>query len=289
MSVQALKDTTNNNAARVESKFPLKDFFSRDVIKSKLNELLGKNTASFITSVLQVARSNDMLSKATPESVFNAALMAATLNLPINNNLGFAYIVPFKNNKKKVVEAQFQIGWKGFVQLAQRSGQFSRITAVPVKKGQLIKANPLTGYEFDWEAEGGETIGYVAYFRLLNGFESMLYMTTPEIEAHAKQFSQSYKQGYGVWFDRFDSMATKTVLKLLLSKYAPLSIDMQKAMDSDQSVINDINGDFSYIDNQPDDVPGEIIDAETGEITSEGLSPEEQAEAVAKEQAEQTN
>lgn len=233
------------------TRFPLKEFFSKDLVKSKFNELLGKNAGAFVTSVLQVARSNEMLAKATPDSVFNAALMAATLNLPINSNLGFAHMVPFNNKKKGIVEAQFQIGWKGLVQLAQRSGQFSRISTAVVHEGQLVKSNPLTGYEFDWDSDISDTvIGYVAYFRLLNGFESSLYMTVEQIKKHAKTFSQSYKLGYGVWYDNFDAMASKTVLKLLLSKYAPLSIEMQKAIEADQAVINDVGGDYSYIDNQ---------------------------------------
>lgn len=244
------------------ARFPLKEFFSKDLVKSKFNELLGKNAGAFVTSVLQVARSNEMLAKATPDSVFNAALMAATLNLPINSNLGFAHMVPFKNNKKGgAVEAQFQIGWKGLVQLAQRSGQFSRISTAVVHEGQLVKSNPLTGYEFDWDSDISDTvIGYVAYFRLLNGFESSLYMTVEQIKKHAKTFSQSYKLGYGVWYDNFDAMASKTVLKLLLSKYAPLSIEMQKAIEADQAVINDVEGDYSYIDNREAiDVSGQLI------------------------------
>ena len=233
------------------SKTPIKDFFSKDLVKSKLNELLGKNAATFATSVLQVVNSNSMLANADPASVFSAACMAATLDLPINNALGFAYIVPFQNRKAGKTEAQFQLGYKGFVQLAQRSGQFKKISSAVVYEGQLVSEDPLSGYVFDWSnKKSDKAIGYVAYFQLLNGFEAYLYMTKNEASAHAMRYSQTFKKGFGVWNDNFDAMALKTVLKLLLSKQAPLSIQMQTAIQADQAVIKDIDKqEFEYIDN----------------------------------------
>lgn len=221
-------------------------------VKDKFTELLGKNAASFATSVLQIVNSNDMLRNAEPITIFNSACMAATLNLPINNNLGFAYIVPFNNKRAGKVEAQFQLGYKGFIQLAQRSGQFKTISAAPVYEGQLVSENPLTGYEFDWSIKpksGSQPVGYVAYFKLLNGFEAYLYMAMDDVKRHAGRYSQTYKKGFGVWADNFDAMALKTVLKLLLSKQAPLSIDMQKAVLADQAIVKDVDNDeFEYID-----------------------------------------
>ena len=169
---------------------------------------------------MQIVNSNSLLQNATPKSVFNAACMAATLNLPINNSLGFAYIVPFQNRKENVTEAQFQLGYKGFIQLAQRSGQFKRINACPVydtdteedvyqRLTSLIPRKP-----------SGQIIGYIAYFQLLNGYEANLTMTMEELEAHAKRYSQTYKRGFGVWADNFEAMAKKTVIKLLLSQQA---------------------------------------------------------------------
>lgn len=227
----------------------LKDFFSVPAVKSKFNELLGKNASSFITSVLQIASENKALANVNPVSIYSAACMAATLNLPINNALGFAYIVPYKG------EAQFQLGYKGFIQLAQRSGQFERLVSLPVYEGQLVEEDPINGFKFDWNKKPSiseKPIGYYAFFRLINGFTAELYMTAEELEQHGKRYSQSYKKGYGVWADNFDAMALKTVTKLLLSKQAPLSVDMQKAVLSDQSVIRDIEGEFSYIDNEPE-------------------------------------
>ena len=229
-----------------------KDFFSKPMVQEKLKELVGKNAPAFATSVLQIVNSNSMLVNADPQTIFSAACMAATLNLPINNNLGFAYIVPFKNNKENKIEAQFQLGYKGYIQLAQRSGQFSRIAATPVYDGQLISENPLLGYEFDWSVKpNGNPIGYVAFFKLINGFTAELYMSKEEVMKHANKYSQTAKKGYGVWKDQFEAMALKTVLKLLLSKQAPLSIDMQKAQMADQAIIRDVDKDeFEYIDHQ---------------------------------------
>ena len=246
---------------------PIKTFFEKPLVQNKIKELVGKNASSFATSILQVVNSNEMLRTATPESIFSAACMAATLNLPINSNLGFAHIVPYRNTKTNTTEAQFQLGWKGFVQLAQRSGQFKKISTAVAHEGQLIKSDPLQGYEFNWDAHlnNKPTIGYVAYFQLLNGFEAYLYMTIEEVKEHGLRYSQSFKKGYGVWVDNFDAMALKTVLKLLLSKQAPLSVEMQKAILADQAVIEDVDGDFQYTDNDIVEIekklcPDDVID-----------------------------
>ena len=141
----------------------MKDFFQREDVVQKFQELLGKRASSFLTSVLSVVSQNDLLAKADPKTVYMAALTSATLDLPINQNLGFAYIVPYKG------QAQFQMGYKGFIQLALRSGQFLTISASPVYEGQLIEENPLTGYVFDRKEKKSEVvIGYASYFKLLN-------------------------------------------------------------------------------------------------------------------------
>lgn len=261
-----------------------KDFFSQPMVQEKLKELVGKNAPAFATSVLQIVNSNSMLIDADPKTVFSAACMAATLNLPINNSLGFAYIVPFNNRKEGKIEAQFMIGWRGYVQLAQRSGQFERIASTPVYDGQLVEADPLLGYKWDWSVKAnGNPIGYVAFFKLINGFTAELYMSKDDITKHANKYSQTAKKGFGVWKDQFDSMALKTVLKLLLSKQAPLSIEMQQAELSDQSIIRDVdNQEFDYIDNDaepltpsarivPDENFQEFLDA----IEAKNLNPDD--------------
>lgn len=246
-----------------KQQFPIKSLFETPAVQQKLQALLNKNAASFTTSVLQIVNSNTMLRNAEPMSVFNAACMAATLNLPLQNGLGFAYIVPYQNRKERKTEAQFQLGYKGLIQLAQRSGQFKRLVAVPVYEKQLIAEDPINGYEFDWKQkpEAGETpIGYYAYFKLVNEFTAEIYMTTQDVHDHAKRYSQTYRNGRGVWHDNFEAMALKTVMKLLLSKQAPLSVEMQQAVLADQAVVKDVeNAEFSYPDN-------EIQDAEFTEM-----------------------
>ena len=223
-----------------------KQFLTRPAVVSKFAEMLGEKRASaFLTSVLQVVSQNTLLQKATTESIFHAAATAASIDLPINNSLGFAYIVPYKG------QAQFQISYKGLIQLCQRSGQFRTISASPIYAGQLVSENPLTGFEFDFTVKAsGSPIGYAAYFELINGFKKTLYMSKEQVQEHAGKYSQTFKKGYGVWKDEFDSMAQKTVLKLLLGKYAPMSVEMQKATIADQGVVKDSDTlEVEYIDN----------------------------------------
>lgn len=274
----------------------IKQFFEQDNVKKRFSEMLGKRAPQFITSVLQITASNDLLSKADPISIYNSAAVAATLDLPLNNNLGFAYIVPYNNRQKdgssKVV-AQFQLGYKGFIQLAQRSGQFRTIAAAPIFDGQLVESNPLTGFRFDFTKKTSDVIiGYAAFFQLLNGFEKTLFMTTEELKKHGVKYSQTYKKGFGLWKDDFDGMAIKTVIKLLLSKFAPLSIEMQKAVITDQAFINNEDAtDVTYIDNDEPVIDKElervtlmIGDAKTEEdlekISSEVSLSDEQAEMI---------
>lgn len=235
----------------------IKQFFTADSVQNKFRELLGKKAQGFVASVLQVVNASDYLQKADPKTIYQAAMMAATLDLPINQNLGFAYIIPYGTS------AQFQMGYKGFIQLAQRSGQFKTISAAPIFEGQLVAENPLTGFEFDFTKKKSETIvGYAAYFELLNGFQKTLYMTEAELKAHGTRFSQTFKKGHGLWKDDFNSMALKTVIKLLLSKFAPLSIEMQRAVISDQAVINDVETlDVEHVDNDYDE-ESKLLDAE---------------------------
>lgn len=260
--------TNQNQQVQAPVKYKtLRELFNDPIIKTKVEQLIGKNSATFATSVMQIANSNALLRTAEPSSVFNAACIAATLNLPLQNGLGFAYIVPFKNNKERKVEAQFQIGYKGFIQLAQRSGQFKRLVALPVYKKQLIKKDFINGFEFDWEQEPEKDenpIGYYAYFKLVNDFSAELYMSHDDIVKHAQRYSQTFKKGFGVWHDNFEAMALKTVMKLLLSKQAPLSVEMQQAVLADQSVVKDVeNQEFNYGDNIQNADFVTVVDDET--------------------------
>lgn len=243
-----------------QQKVTIQSLVHNEEFVSKAQDILQDGTPQFMASVLTLANSNKLLGECDPIKLYNCCLMAAALKLPFNQNLGQAYIVPFKG------EPQLQIGWKGFIQLAQRSGQFKRINCSDVREGEIVKRDRLTGeIEFDWlddaEREKKQVIGYVAYFELLNGYQQTLYMSKAEVEAHAKKYSQTYKQGFGVWKDNFDAMARKTLIKRILNQFAPLSVDMAKAMEYDQA---DANG--RYPDNA-DHV--EIVDAEIGSSEEE--------------------
>lgn len=248
------------NEVAKQQKVTIQSLVHNEEFVSKAQDILQDGTPQFMASVLTLANSNKLLGECDPIKLYNCCLMAAALKLPFNQNLGQAYIVPFKG------EPQLQIGWKGFIQLAQRSGQFKRINCSDVREGEIVKRDRLTGeIEFEWlddaEREKKPVIGYVAYFELLNGYQQTLYMSKAEVEAHAKKYSQTYKQGFGVWKDNFDAMARKTLIKRILNQFAPLSVDMAKAMEYDQA---DANG--RYPDNA-DHV--EIVDAEIGSSEEE--------------------
>ena len=231
----------------------VKSFFQNDAVRSKFDELLGKKSAGFIASILQVVNGTTALQSADPNTIFGAAATAAILDLPIVPSLGYAYIVPYKG------QAQFQIGWKGLVQLAQRSGQYLRINVVDVYTNQYKSYNALTEeLDADFSVDGkGEIVGYCAYFKLLNGFEKTVFWSKEKVTAHALKYSQAYKSDRGVtpWKDKdqYHEMAKKTVLKNSLSKWGPLSIEMQKAVIFDQGVVEDVNHEVvTYPDNRPE-------------------------------------
>lgn len=271
----------NTITAAKEAK-TLKGMLESPAYKKKFEEMLGKKAAGFMSSIIAVTNNNNYLMKADPATVIGAAAQAAMLDLPINQSLGFAYIVPYKG------AAQFQLGYKGYIQLAQRSGQYVDIGAKTVYEGELEYENRLLDKFRFGERTGDKVIGYLAYFRLTNGFEKMLFMTLDEMQAHAKKYSQNYKGGTDKWgLADFNVMAEKTVLKRLLSKFGPLSIEsvqMSQALSNDGGVISmnkdgDFDVDFSgeTIDAEYDEptaetsgdtynVAGEIIDANTGEV-----------------------
>ncbi|MCM1079575.1 MAG: recombinase RecT [Bacteroidales bacterium] len=212
------------------------NILNSEAMKKKMAQVMGneKMAAGFISSVISVTSQNKLLSNADPMTVIGAAMVAATLQLPIVPTLGLAYIVPYKG------QAQFQIGYKGLIELAERSGQFKTIIDEAVYEGQLVRRNRFTGeYVFDEDAKtSGTVIGYMARFDLVNGFSKTIYWSKEEIEAHAKRFSQAYTSGYfSPWKSDFDAMARKTVLKALFSKYAPKSIQMQNAIACDQALV----------------------------------------------------
>ena len=232
-----------------------KDLFSQVSIQKRFEKILGNKAQGFISSVLQISNS-DLLSDADPMSVLNAAATAAALDLPINPNLGLAYIVAYNTKQKDgsyKKMAQFQMGYKGLIQLSQRSGLFKTINVTTIKEGEITNINRITGeIDFVWidpkVREDMKTVGYAAYFELSNGFSKMLYMSLEECNAHGAKYSKTFKNKYGLWATNFDHMASKTVLKLLLSRYAPLSIELQTATLADQSIQRK-EGEYEYPDN----------------------------------------
>lgn len=226
-----------------------------------LTDLLHERKGAFVNNLTALVANNANLQECEPFTLMFAALKATSLNLPLENSLGMAYCIPYKDNKRGITVAQFQLGYKGFKQLALRSGQFAVIpNATEIKEGELKSRNRLTGecvFEFiedDEERASKKTIGYASYFRLLNGAESTLYMSVEEVTAHALRYSQTFKSKIDYvkksskWTTDFDDMAKKTVIKLNLSRNAPLSVEMQDAINADQSVMYEQDK-YEYVDN----------------------------------------
>lgn len=242
--------TDTKNLAKKEgaAAITLQGLLDRDEVKSRFKEMLGQKSAGFTSSILSAVNTNPALKDADPMSVVAAAAIAASLDLPINPNLGFAHIVPYKDRNGKSI-AQFQMGWKGFVQLGLRTGQYENIHAAAVYEGELANYDRFTG-EVTFNPDGrtsDKIVGYVAYFKLLNGFKKWHWMTVEEVMAHGKKYSKSFSKETSQWKQNPDAMALKTVIKLLLSKFGILSIGMEKAIQADQAIIRE-DGSYEYVD-----------------------------------------
>ena len=274
-------DNTNKLAKKNNNvgKSTLKALVNSDITKKKFQEMLGNKAAGFLTSLINTTNGNAQLQQADPNSILKAGAIAATLDLPIDANLGFAYIVPYNNKGKN--EAQFQMGYKGFVQLAIRTGQYKRINVTELYEGQFESYDPITDelkYNLD-NRLSDEITHYVAYFQTINGFEKYNVMSKEEIENHAKKFSKTYSYKGSSWQTNFNTMAKKTVLKLLLSKFGILSIEMQTAQKADQAVIREFdknNIEVEYVDNENNvnDTVDEIVINES-DSTNESNSEDE--------------
>lgn len=275
-------DNTNKLAKKNSNvgKNTLKALVNADVTKKKFQEMLGNKAAGFLTSLINTTNGNAQLQQADPNSILKAGAIAATLDLPIDPNLGFAYIVPYNNKGKN--EAQFQMGYKGFVQLAIRTGQYKRINVTELYEGQFESYDPITDelkYNLD-NRLSDEITHYVAYFQTINGFEKYNVMSREEIENHAKKFSKTYSYKGSSWQTNFNTMAKKTVLKLLLSKFGILSIEMQTAQKADQAVIREFdknNIEVEYVDNENNinDTIDEIVINESNTANENNSDDEE--------------
>ena len=262
VSVKGLVTKQENKQVANAQQSTLGVMIGQKSVQERFEKMLGKKSAGFLSSLLTITNNNKLLANADPRTVLAAAATAASLDLPINQSLGKAWIVPYKGS------AQFQLGYKGVIELAQRSGRLKFITMTPVYAGEIRDWNRFTETYQAGEKESDEVVGYFASFELLNGFKKSTYWTKDEVIKHAKRFSKSF--GSGPWQTDFDAMACKTVLLSIMKTYAPMSIEMQEAMEADGKVATmNANGETEYMDIEAETVQtedGKTVDVETGEI-----------------------
>lgn len=247
-----------NSLAKKAQRYSLTAYLNNDAIKKQIAQVVGgKNGTRFIASVVSAVQNNQELQKCTNSSILSAALLGESLQLSPSPQLGQYYMVPFYSSKTKETEAQFQLGYKGYIQLALRSGQYRKLNVLAIKEGELISYDPLNEeievrlIEDEVERENAETVGYYAMFEYMNGFRKTLYWSKAKMEAHAEKYSMGYRahKGFTFWEKDFDGMAYKTMLRQLISKWGIMSIDMMSALDSDMAVIR-ADGSKEYVDNE---------------------------------------
>lgn len=234
-----IAQTNNKPANKIDI---LKSIMKAESVQEQFRNALAENSGAFVASVIDLYNGDTNLQNCEPKAVVMEALKAATLKLPINKSLGFAYIVPYNNSKKdqngnwmKVVTPQMQIGYKGLIQLAMRTGQYKFINADVVYDGEVRTVNKLTGeIDFTGDKKSDKVVGYFSYIELLNGFSKTLYMTKEKVDAHAKKYSKGFGTNGSSWTVNYEEMALKTVLKGLLGRYGYLSVEMMNAFDHDQ-------------------------------------------------------
>lgn len=248
-------------------------FLNSEKVLGNIEQALGSvNKQSFITSVISAVNTNESLKECTNQSILAGALLGESLKLSPSPQLGQYFLVPF-NDKNKGKVATFQLGYKGYIQLAIRSGQYKKLNVLAIKEGELIRFDPLTEeievklIDDEDAREQAETIGYYAMLEYTNGFRKAIYWSKKKMEAHALKYSKGYqaKKGYTFWEKDFDAMAYKTMLRHLISRWGVMSIDMQNAIDGDMAVINE-DGTKDYVDNASD---ADVIDAEVVEVQEE--------------------
>lgn len=281
--------------AKSNQRLGITAYLTNDAVKNQINNVIGgKDGQKFISAIVSAVNTNPALQECTNQSILSAALLGESLKLSPSPQLGQYYMVPF-NDKEKGKVAQFQLGYKGYIQLAIRSGQYKKLNVLAIKEGELIRFNPLEEeievklIEDEELREQAETIGYYAMFEYTNGFKKAMYWSKKKMEAHAIKYSQGYKRdkekgtAWTFWSKDFDGMAYKTMLRQLISKWGIMSIDMMSAMDADMTVINE-DGTKSYVENEPE---ADVIDAEIVEETtvSEDAEPT-QTQATAPQDAQ---
>jgi recombination protein RecT len=262
-------------ASTAVQKKPLAVLIKEESMQKRIAEVLGDRAPQFASSLVSLANANQRLQEADPQSVIAAAMTAALLNLPINKDLGFAHIVPYSG------VAQFQMGYKGFIQLAMRTGQYKHLNACAVREGEFVSYSKLSGELILNEGQcdpDSLPVGYAAYMKLINGFEHAIYWTKEEVWAHAQKYSQAVKSKKkdSPWFTNFDSMALKTVIKSLLSKWGILSIELETAFTSDGGFIREVGGRTEFESREPIKMP-RAIGEEDGEVVADAISTADEA------------
>lgn len=269
---QTAQNNTKNNAVAKAKKTKFAALIKDAAVQTSLVGTLGDaaRTKTFTSSLISAVSTNPALQECEGMSIISAALLGESLNLSPSPQLGHYYMVPFKDTKAGISKATFVLGWKGYYQLALRSGQYRNIDAVAIKEGELDEYDPITGeikihaISDPMERENTKTIGYYAWFELINGFKKAMYWPKEKMEAHALKYSKGYaaKKGYTFWEKDFDGMALKTMYRQLISKYGIMSLEMQKAYVNDMTVQTSTDPE----QNQPEYFDAGVIDATTGEV-----------------------
>ncbi|MGF3113711.1 recombinase RecT [Facklamia sp. P9177] len=278
---QSLKNQLqqSNSQPPMQANNSVKGLLNSPAIQNKFKQVLKDKSAGFTSSLLTLVSNDSYLADSQPMSIITGAMQAAQLDLPLEKQFGFAYLVPFntKENGTWVKKAQFVLGYRGYIQLAQRSGQYKAINVGSIYEGQLVSWNPLTEeLDIDFDAKVSDTvIGYFGYFKLLNGFEKTVFWTKEQIEKHRIENNKAKNktQLSGVWASNYDAMAQKTVLRSLLSKWGILSIEMQKAVIADETISDDISEDGEFVIKDVtsvEDDETEDHEAEISEFLEEG-------------------
>lgn len=292
------------NSLANRNKTGLTAYLTQDAVKNQINNVIGgKNGQRFISSIVSAVNNNPGLKECSNPSILSAALLGESLKLSPSPQLGQYYMVPFDNKKKGCKEAQFQLGYKGYIQLAIRSGQYKKLNVLGIKEGELIRFDPLNEeievnlIEDEEEREQAPTVGYYAMFEYTNGFKKAMYWSKKKMAAHAEKYSFAFGRNGGIktlekiergeipendmwkyssfWFKDFDGMAYKTMLRQLISKWGIMSIDMMTAMDADTSVINE-DGTHTYVESE-DNV---VSDSEYKEVDETGDLPKANPENI---------
>lgn len=268
-----------NSLAKTDKKPKFTAVINSDGYKKMIMNTLGspQKSARFVTAITSAVTTNPALSECDVSTIVSAGLLGEGLNLSPSPQLGQYYLVPFNDAKNGRKVAQFQLGYKGYIQLAIRSGQYKKLNVIPIKQGELIRFNPLDEeievrlIENEVERENAETIGYYAMFEYTSGFRKAIYWSKEKMYSHAEKYSQGFKKhkGYTFWEKDFDAMACKTMLRQLISKWGIMSIELEKAIENDMAVIKE-DGTTDFIDT-PDNGTADIVEAEPMQAQEENF------------------